>query len=161
MSAARKQRSTKRRGPVPARGPAPPMLQQAVLTEVRELILTARQQVAQAVNARLTILHWQIGRGIHREILKDKRADYGAEIVSALSRQLEAEFGRGFGRRNLFSMIRFAEVFPDLKIVQSLIAQFWPYSQDLTCYARYGGRRRKPCLELGRNSGFSDLGHLL
>ena len=124
MSAARKQRSTKRPGPVRARGPAPPMPQQAVLTEVRELILTARQQVAQAVNAGLTILHWQIGHRIHREILKDKRADYGAEIVSALSRELEAEFGRGFGRRNLFNMIRFAEVFPDLKIVQSLIAQF-------------------------------------
>jgi predicted nuclease of restriction endonuclease-like (RecB) superfamily len=43
--------------------------------------------------------------------------------VSSLSAQLEAEFGRGFGRRNLFIMVRFAEVFPDLKIVQSLIAQ--------------------------------------
>jgi len=95
----------------------------AILAEVRELILAARQQVAQAVNARLTVLHWQIGHRIHREILKEKRADYGAEIVSSLSTQLEAEFGRGFGRRNLFNMIRFAEVFPDLEIVQSLIAQ--------------------------------------
>jgi DUF1016 N-terminal domain len=71
----------------------------------------------------LTLLHWQIGQRIRREILKEQRADYGAEIVSALSRRLEAEFGRGFGRRNLFNMIRFAEVLPDLKIVQSLIAQ--------------------------------------
>jgi hypothetical protein len=36
-----------------------------MLTEVRELILTGRQQVAQAVNARLTILHWQIGNRHH------------------------------------------------------------------------------------------------
>jgi predicted nuclease of restriction endonuclease-like (RecB) superfamily len=43
--------------------------------------------------------------------------------VSSLAAQLVSEFGRGFGRRNLFHMIRFAEVFPDLKIVQSLITQ--------------------------------------
>jgi len=27
--------------------------------------------------------------------------------------------GEGFGRRNLFNMVRFAEVFPDFKIVQA------------------------------------------
>jgi hypothetical protein len=43
--------------------------------------------------------------------------------VSSLGTQLTAEFGRGFSRRNLFNMIRFAEVFPDFKIVQALTAQ--------------------------------------
>jgi len=128
MSTPRKKRSAKKAGAIAARRSAAYPTEQAMLTEVRELIQTARQQVAQAVNARLTILHWQIGNRVHREILKEKRASYGAEIVSALSRELEAEFGRGFGRRNLFSMIRFAEVFPDLEIVQSLIAQLrWTY----------------------------------
>jgi predicted nuclease of restriction endonuclease-like (RecB) superfamily len=94
-----------------------------MLAEVRELILEARQRVAQAVNAGLTTLHWQIGARIRQDILEAKRADYGAEVVSALSEKLRAEFGRGFGRRNLFSMIRFAEIFPDIEIVQSLIAQ--------------------------------------
>ena len=102
---------------------APALSSPAMLTELRELILATRQQVAQVVNAGLTLLHWQVGSRIHREILKQSRADYGAEIIATLSRELEAEFGRGFGRRNLFSMVRFAEVFPDIKIVQSLIAQ--------------------------------------
>lgn len=31
---------------------------------------------------------WQIGQRVQRNILKEKRADYGAEIVSALGRQL-------------------------------------------------------------------------
>ena len=123
MSTPRKKKTTKK--PVPVAAPKRPtvLTEPAILAEVRELILAARQQVAQAVNARLTVLHWQIGHRIQREILKEKRADYGAEIVSSLSTQLEAEFGRGFGRRNLFNMIRFAEVFPDLEIVQSPIAQ--------------------------------------
>ena len=37
----------------------------------------------------------------------------GEEIVAALGRQLEAEFGRGFGEKNLRRMVQFAEVFPD------------------------------------------------
>lgn len=94
-----------------------------LLTDLRELILSARQSVATTVNAALTMLHWQIGKRIREDILKEQRAEYGAEIIATLSRELEAEFGRGFGRRNLFSMVRFAEVFPDIKIVQSLIAQ--------------------------------------
>jgi len=95
----------------------------ALATEIVEMIRTARGQVAQLVNARLTLLHWHIGTRIRREVLGEQRAEYGAEIVQALSDQLKAEFGRGFGRRNLFNMVRFAEVFPDLEIVQSLIAQ--------------------------------------
>lgn len=95
----------------------------SLLAELRELIFTARQQVAQTVNASLTMLYWQVGNRIRREILKEKRAEYGAEIVQTASAQLEAEFGRGFGRRNLFRMIRFAEVFPDPAIVSALLTQ--------------------------------------
>jgi predicted nuclease of restriction endonuclease-like (RecB) superfamily len=87
------------------------------------MILSARAAVSRNVNAALTLLHWQIGNRIRTDILKEKRADYGEQRVAKLSRQLTAEFGRGYARRNLFSMIRFAEVFPDIKIVQSLIAQ--------------------------------------
>ncbi len=99
------------------------LLEQPLLTDLRELILSARQQVAQTVNAGLTMLYWQVGDRIRRDTLKEKRAAYGAEIVQSLSAQLEMEFGRGFGRRNLFRMIRFAEVFPDQSIVSALLTQ--------------------------------------
>ena len=99
---------------------APP---DALLGDVRSLILSAREGVARAVNAGLTVLYWEIGNRIRRDILQEKRAEYGKEIVSALGRQLESEFGRGFGRRNLFRMIRFAEVFPDREIVSALLTQ--------------------------------------
>jgi predicted nuclease of restriction endonuclease-like (RecB) superfamily len=111
-------------GLVPAR--------RAVLAEVRELILAARQQVAQVVNAGLTVLYWQIGTRIRQDILGKKRAEYGAEIVAALGRQLEAEFGRGFGARNLFRMLRFAEVFPDPRIVSALRTQLgWTHFRQI------------------------------
>jgi hypothetical protein len=56
--------------------------------DVRQLIVNAREQTAQAVNAALTMTYWHTGDRVHREILKSKRAGYGDEIVSALGRQL-------------------------------------------------------------------------
>ena len=63
--------------------------------ELRELILATRERVAQAVNSGLTLLDWQVGDRIRRHVLKEKRATYGEEIVSALATQLAAEFGEG------------------------------------------------------------------
>ncbi len=94
-----------------------------LLSEVRALILATRQTVAQRVNSALVLLYWQIGQRIRSDILKEKRAEYGGKIVPALSAQLSAEFGRGFTTRNLFSMVRFAEVCPEAKIVHALSAQ--------------------------------------
>ncbi len=57
-------------------------------SDIRRLIETARHNVAVTVNAGLTILYWQIGNRICQDILKEKRAEYGKEIVATLSRQL-------------------------------------------------------------------------
>ncbi len=104
----------------------------ALAADVRQIIAVARRQVAQAVNAGLTALYWQIGSRIRQDILKNKRAEYGAEIVATLGRQLETEFGRGFNQRNLFRMVRFAEVFPDSKIVSALRTQLgWTHFRQI------------------------------
>jgi len=103
-----------------------------LLSDVRELILAARQSVAQVVNSTLTLLYWEIGRRIRQDVLQSRRAGYGERIVAALGRRLEREFGRGFGARNLFRMIRFAEVFPDRQIVSALRTQLgWTHFRAL------------------------------
>jgi predicted nuclease of restriction endonuclease-like (RecB) superfamily len=102
---------------VPARQPT------ALLADLRGLIQQAREGVARAVDSGLTTLYWHIGQRIRQDILREKRADYGGLIVAALGQQLETEFGRGFGEKNLRRMIQFAEVFPDRSIVVSLIRQ--------------------------------------
>ena len=105
-------------------GTLPPVGEAKVLlAEVRELILSARQSVAQTVNSTLTLLYWEIGRRIRQDVLKSKRAGYGEQIVAALGRQLEREFGRGFNEKNLWRTLQFAGVFPDRKIVVSLIRE--------------------------------------
>lgn len=42
-------------------------------------------------------------------VLRSKRAEYGEEIVSTLSRQLTLEYGSGFSTKNLRHMVRFFE----------------------------------------------------
>jgi predicted nuclease of restriction endonuclease-like (RecB) superfamily len=91
--------------------------------ELRGLILAARAQVAHAINAGLTLLYWEVGDRIRREVLREKRAGYGKEIIQTLSGKLILEFGSGFGRSNLAAMVRFTELFPDRKIVQTLSGQ--------------------------------------
>jgi len=86
------------------------------------MILAAQRTVAQGVNSALVLLYWRIGSRVHADILKKKRAGYGEQIVHSLSAQLSSEFGSGFSKRNLFNMVRFAEVFPDTQIVHSLSA---------------------------------------
>ena len=104
----------------------------ALLTDVRQLILAAREGVARAVDAGLVTLYWHIGRRVHQDILKEKRAEYGAQIVSALGRQLEKEFGRGFSEKTLWHMVRFAEVFPDETIVSALRRQLgWTHFKSV------------------------------
>ncbi len=123
-----KRKSTKRTGVVVLPPPEPAVL----LADVRELIVQAREGVARAVDSGLTTLYWQVGRRIRQDILKERRADYGEKIVHALSAQLVAEFGRGFTVRNLFNMIRFAEVYPDLKIVSALRSQLgWTHFRQV------------------------------
>ncbi|MCG2754814.1 MAG: DUF1016 N-terminal domain-containing protein, partial [Desulfobacteraceae bacterium] len=80
-----------------------------LIGDIRRLIETARHNVAITVNAGLTILYWQIGSRIRHDILKEKRARYGEEILPTLSAKLVPEFGSGFSVRNLSRMIRFAE----------------------------------------------------
>jgi predicted nuclease of restriction endonuclease-like (RecB) superfamily len=95
----------------------------ALTRDLGNLIEAARGQVAQAANAALTTLYWQIGARIRKDVLKERRAEYGAEIVAAVGRQLEARYGRGFGDANLRRMLQFAEAFPAPEILAALLRQ--------------------------------------
>ena len=112
------------------RANAPP--HSRLVEDLRELIQSTRARLAQAVNSTLVLLYWQVGQRIRTEVLGNKRAGYGEEIVSTLSRQLSAQFGNGYSRPNLFRMIRFAECFPDGEIVSTLSRQLsWSHFVEI------------------------------
>lgn len=96
---------------------------QPLFNEIRGLIDSARQRVAVAVNAELTLLYWQVGKTIRTQVLKEARAEYGKQVIANLATQLTAAYGKGWSKRNLLNMMRFAEIWPDQQIVQTLSAQ--------------------------------------
>lgn len=96
----------------------PPEKQLAV--EIRTLIAQSRQQVAVAVNSAMSMLYWQIGKRINEEVLKNKRAEYGKEIIATLSAQLTQEYGKGWSEKQLRHCLRIAETMSDKEILYAV-----------------------------------------
>ncbi len=92
--------------------------------EIADLLAEARRQAARSVNAILTATYYEIGRRIVVFEQDGKaRADYGDYVMERLSSELTRQFGRGFGRRNLFQMKSFYLAQAG-RIVQTPSAQF-------------------------------------
>jgi hypothetical protein len=108
------------------------LLAAALLGDLRKLIDSSRHRAAVAVNSELVMLYWQVGTRIRGEILNEERAAYGKEIVATLSRQLTADYGRGFTESNLHRMVQFAAAFPDEKMVAAVRRQLtWTHLREL------------------------------
>lgn len=92
--------------------------------EICQVIEQARSYVAQTTNSTLTLMYWQIGDRINKELLDGERATYGKQIVSQLATKLQEQYGkRGFDEKNIRRMIQFAQIYPNQEIVVSLIRQ--------------------------------------
>ena len=101
-----------------------------LLDDLRRMIEETRQAVATIVNTALTMLYWNVGRRIREDVLQEKRAEYGREILPTLSAKLTIEYGRGWNERNLAYMVKFAEIFPDETILHALCAKLKEVLQE-------------------------------
>lgn len=107
-------------------------LEKKLFSEIKNLIDDSKRQLSIKVNQTMTLLYWNIGKSINENILQNKRADYGKEIVSELGIQLTSEYGKGYTKRNLQNMVRFYKIFGDEKIVHSLSAQLsWTHIKTI------------------------------
>jgi len=120
--------------------------------EIAELIEQGRRSISAHANNAAILTFWHIGKRINEDILQSRRADYGKQIVSALSTQLTENFGRSFELRNLRRMMQFAEQFSDMEIVSTLSTQLsWSHFvellplkvQDAKLYYAYDAAQRQ------------------
>ena len=77
-------------------------------SEVCDIIDSTRQQLAAAFTNMQLLMYWSIGNRINKDVLCGKRAEYGAQIVSTLSTQLQRQYGDEYSERNLRRMMQFA-----------------------------------------------------
>ena len=69
------------------------------------------------VNTGLTLLYWKVGSRIRQDVLADKRADYGKEIVVTVAQQLSTAYGIGWSAKQLRHCLRATETFSEEQIV--------------------------------------------
>ncbi len=122
--------------PVPRRGVdveavASSSTYRELVDRLKQRIRESQARAARALNTELVMLYWSIGRDI---LAQQQAAGWGDDIVGRIAEDLRLETGsaRGFSRRNLFYMRRFAAVWPEAEKVQTLSAQIgWSHHQAL------------------------------
>ncbi len=103
-----------------------------LLEAIVSLIDGSRNRVATTVNSELTLLYWNIGKQINDNILENKRADYGKQILPELSKELTQRYGNGFSKRNLRNLSDLNTQYPDLPILHTLCAKLsWSHIRNL------------------------------
>jgi predicted nuclease of restriction endonuclease-like (RecB) superfamily len=108
------------------------LIDPGLLGDIRSLIESSRSKVAQFINSAMVMTYWSVGDRIRREVLGEERAEYGKRLIAQLSAELKVQYGSGFSRTNLFNMLRFAELFPNFEIVQTLSGQLsWSHVNQL------------------------------
>lgn len=109
------------------------LLPKGLLEDLKKMIHDARDGLARSVNTAQTVLYWNVGSRIRIDVLQKKRADYGSQILSTLSKKLCEEYGSGFSVPNLSRMIRLSEAFPDITVVSRLAGKLsWSHFIELT-----------------------------
>ena len=103
-----------------------------LFSEIKKIIDEGKHQVAQAVNVSLTATYWHIGKRINDEVLNNKRAEYGKQILQSLSAKLVKEYGSGWSVKQLQHCLYFVETFPDIQIVSTLWRQLsWSHFKEI------------------------------
>ncbi len=107
-------------------------IEKILFTDLAQIIEQGKSQLTKQVNSVLMLTYWHIGKKINEHILKNERAEYGEKVITVVSARLETQFGRSYTLRNVRRMMQFADVFPDIQIVTSLMTQLsWTHFIEL------------------------------
>ena len=91
------------------------------LSQIADLLQSARLQVVRTVNQTMVLTYYEIGRMIVEEEQHGKnRAEYGTRLLKNLSAYLTEQFGKGFSIRNLELIKKFYFVYSKSQTVSAI-----------------------------------------
>jgi predicted nuclease of restriction endonuclease-like (RecB) superfamily len=101
------------------------------LHEIKLILETARGKAYQAINSSMVEAYWEIGKRIVLEEQNGKeRANYGEQVLKELSKNLTAEFGKGFSYANLRNFRQFYLTYPDQEICYTVCSKLtWSHNR--------------------------------
>lgn len=86
----------------------------SLFQRVVSILEQARSNVVRLVNANMVVAYWLIGREIVQAVQGgEDRAEYGKQVIENLSRQLTAQYGKGFSTSTLWNYRQFYQVYSD------------------------------------------------
>ncbi|MBF0502787.1 MAG: DUF1016 family protein [Candidatus Riflebacteria bacterium] len=105
-----------------------------LLQELKERIGRERLRTILAANTSMILMYWDIGQSI---LKRQGQEGWGAHVIDRLSMDLRKSFPSmcGFSPRNLKYMRAFATAWPDITIVQRVVAQL-PWRQNIALIER-------------------------
>lgn len=110
-------------------------LQNSLFNDACVIIEQAKTIAYKSVDEILIKRNWLLGMRIQHEVLKDKRAEYGEQVIKRLAKDLSVNYGKGFSMRNLYYFIDFYQThldFFELKDAETQIFMNKDILQSLT-----------------------------
>ena len=135
-----------------------------LLADVKSIIDSGIQNASLAVHSAALVTYWRVGRRIvEEEQAGKKRAKYGRNLLSTLSRNLQLDYGENYSERNLRNYRQFYLMFPDFEIWNARVPNLtWTHFRELLSvvddaarywYVREASREHWSARQLGRNVG--------
>ena len=93
---------------------------QGFVNEIKSIINTARTNAVRSVDFCRVQMYWAIGqRIVEKEQQGKERAEYGKFLIKSLAKEIEPEYGSGFGERQLNFCRQFYKTYPIVNALRS------------------------------------------
>jgi len=125
-------------------------LDEQFVSDIRNIIITARTAAIRSVDFERVKMYWKLGERIMLEEQKGQdRAEYGAYLLQNVALEIEKEFGSGFSVRQLERARRFYRTYP---IATALRTQLNWYQYRLLIQISDNDKREYYELETANNN---------
>lgn len=125
-------------------------LDEQFVSDIRNIIITARTTAIRSVDFERVKMYWKLGERIFIEEQKGQdRAEYGAYLLQNVALEIEKEFGSGFSVRQLERARRFYRTYP---IATALRTQLNWYQYRLLIQINDNDKREYYELETANNN---------
>ena len=100
-------------------------LDEQFVSDIRNIIITARTTAMRSVDFERVKMYWKLGERIMLEEQGGKeRAEYGTKLLQHLADNMEAEFGSGFSYRQLAFCRQFYNTYRNMNALRSQLDMF-------------------------------------
>lgn len=119
------------------------IISDSLVADVRTIIEEGRRHAFSAAGQIAIMTYWNVGRRIVEEEQQGcHRANYGKNLIPALSDRLTAQYGSGYGRRNLAYYRKFYLEFNDLEILHTHVQNLnWSHIRRLLSVSNHEARK--------------------